>query len=173
MICLQDYEARKIARAENRRFFDTRMMTYHSERIPEPIRMKIGMLTAQQTAVYEEFARNIPGFLPNVEEENLILNKPIPIQTPVSQPASNPMGADDEAFYVLLERVQPEFEPTIQGLSQVAPNSHMIPMLHSLLEGTIHARSTRDISITQLLARRVSKSISYHLDLKLNIFDYS
>ena len=32
--------------------------------MPEQIRLKVGGETPQQIAVYEEFARNIPGFLP-------------------------------------------------------------------------------------------------------------
>ncbi len=30
--------------------------------MPEQIRLKVGGVTHQQIAVYEEFARNIPGF---------------------------------------------------------------------------------------------------------------
>jgi len=32
--------------------------------MPEQIRLKVGGVTAQQMAVYEEFSRNIPGFIP-------------------------------------------------------------------------------------------------------------
>lgn len=44
-------------------------MTYQAERMPEQIRLKVGGVTQQQMAVYEEFARNIPGFLPLSERE--------------------------------------------------------------------------------------------------------
>jgi hypothetical protein len=37
--------------------------------MPEQIRLKVGGVTSQQMAVYEEFARNIPGFLPLTERD--------------------------------------------------------------------------------------------------------
>lgn len=39
-------------------------LTYQAERMPEQIRLKVGGISSSQMAVYEEFARNIPGFLP-------------------------------------------------------------------------------------------------------------
>lgn len=40
------------------------MLTYQAERMPEQIRLKVGGVTMQQIAVYEEFTRSIPGFIP-------------------------------------------------------------------------------------------------------------
>jgi hypothetical protein len=37
--------------------------------MPEQIRLKVGGVTPQQMAVYEEFARNIPGFLPLTDRD--------------------------------------------------------------------------------------------------------
>lgn len=37
--------------------------------MPEQIRLKVGGVTPQQMAVYEVFARNIPGFQPLTERE--------------------------------------------------------------------------------------------------------
>jgi CCR4-NOT transcription complex subunit 1 len=37
--------------------------------MPEQIRLKVGGVTSQQMAVYEEFARNIPGFLPLTDRD--------------------------------------------------------------------------------------------------------
>ena len=56
---------RKHARQEGRRYCDSVILTYQAERMPEQIRLKVGGVTPQQTAVYEEFARCIPGFLPS------------------------------------------------------------------------------------------------------------
>lgn len=52
-----------------RRYCDAIALTYQAERMPEQIRLKVGGVTQQQMAVYEEFARNIPGFLPLSERE--------------------------------------------------------------------------------------------------------
>ena len=38
---IQEYELRKIARTENRRYCDTYALTYQAERMPEQIRMKV------------------------------------------------------------------------------------------------------------------------------------
>jgi len=47
--------------------------------MPEQIRLKVGGVTPQQMAVYEEFARNIPGFLPLSERDTQTLFIPKPI----------------------------------------------------------------------------------------------
>lgn len=59
-------------------------LTYQAERMPEQIRLKVGGVTAQQMAVYEEFARNIPGFLPISERDSNALFMPKPTIAQVS-----------------------------------------------------------------------------------------
>jgi len=61
---VQEYELRKHARSEGRRYCDPQVLTYQAERMPEQIRLKVGGVTPQQMAVYEEFSRSIPGFIP-------------------------------------------------------------------------------------------------------------
>lgn len=75
---LNEIELRKIARQEGRRYCDP-LAKYQAERMPEQIRLKIGGVTPQQMAVYEEFARNIPGFLPLSERDTQTLFIPKPI----------------------------------------------------------------------------------------------
>lgn len=46
--------------------------------MPEQIRLKVGGVTQPQMAVYEEFARNIPGFLPLSDRDAAIfIPKPV------------------------------------------------------------------------------------------------
>ena len=80
---LNEIELRKIARSEGRRYCDA-LAKYQAERMPEQIRLKVGGVTPQQMAVYEEFARNIPGFLPLSERETqaLFVPKPMVEQSP-------------------------------------------------------------------------------------------
>uniref|UniRef100_A0A8C2YB31 CCR4-NOT transcription complex subunit 1 n=1 Tax=Coturnix japonica TaxID=93934 RepID=A0A8C2YB31_COTJA len=59
-----EFELRKHARQEGRRYCDPVVLTYQAERMPEQIRLKVGGVDLKQLAVYEEFARNVPGFLP-------------------------------------------------------------------------------------------------------------
>lgn len=75
---LNEIELRKLARQEGRRYCDP-IAKYQAERMPEQIRLKMGGVTAQQMAVYEEFARNIPGFLPLSERDTQALFMPKPI----------------------------------------------------------------------------------------------
>lgn len=49
--------------------------------MPEQVRLKVGGVTPQQMAVYEEFARNIPGFQPMSDKEAAMCT---PKTTPVS-----------------------------------------------------------------------------------------
>lgn len=67
-----DYELRKIARQEGRRYCDASVLTYQAERMPERIRLSVGGVSPSQLAVYEEFARNIPGFQPINERDNAL-----------------------------------------------------------------------------------------------------
>uniref|UniRef100_A0A3B4G2Q7 CCR4-NOT transcription complex subunit 1 n=1 Tax=Pundamilia nyererei TaxID=303518 RepID=A0A3B4G2Q7_9CICH len=60
-----EFELRKHARQEGRRYCDPVVLTYQAERMPEQIRLKVGGVDPKQLAVYEEFARNVPGFLPS------------------------------------------------------------------------------------------------------------
>lgn len=61
-IMLQEFELRYNARQEGRRYCDPVALSYQAERIPEPIRLKPGSAAPQQMSVYEEFARQVPGF---------------------------------------------------------------------------------------------------------------
>lgn len=54
--------------------------------MPEAIRLKVGGVTQQQMAVYEEFARNIPGFLP-LNDRDFLLKPSLPLE---SQPPPQP-----------------------------------------------------------------------------------
>jgi CCR4-NOT transcription complex subunit 1 len=73
----QELEMRKLAHNEGRRYCDTLALKYQAERMPEQIRLKVGMVTTQQMAVYEEFARNIPGFQPLSERDTIIVPPPV------------------------------------------------------------------------------------------------
>lgn len=56
-----EYEHRKIARQDGRPYCDHNVLTYQAERIPAPIRLKVGPVQPSQLAVFEEFGRNVPG----------------------------------------------------------------------------------------------------------------
>lgn len=53
----------------SRRYYDSNVLAYQTARIPEQIRLKVGGITSAQFSVYDEFARNIPGFQPLSERD--------------------------------------------------------------------------------------------------------
>jgi CCR4-NOT transcription complex subunit 1 len=63
-----EYDIRRAARAEGRRYCDPTVLTYQAERMPEAIRLKVGPVTSQQMNVYEELGKNIPGFLSPISD---------------------------------------------------------------------------------------------------------
>ncbi|KAK7066941.1 CCR4-NOT transcription complex subunit 1 [Halocaridina rubra] len=155
----QDYEVRKVARTEGRRYCDPIALTYQAERMPEPIRLKVGGITPPQMAVYEEFARNIPGFLPITEQDATFLPKPVPI---TSQPHTlqQAFGSDEAtAFMVLTDRINLELDHTIQACTTVAPSSPLLPMLHALRDGLLLTRTNRDVHAARLLLRKAVENL--------------
>jgi CCR4-NOT transcription complex subunit 1 len=133
-----EYDARKLAKAENRRFCDPIMLNYQNDRIPEPIRVKpaqSGGPVSQQLAVYEDFSRNIPGFIPPSDGEVPYLGQrfaggiSLPGQTnPVSgippsttantnnPGAPNPPGSGDDLLSIY-DKLVTEMDSYLQGLA--------------------------------------------------------
>lgn len=49
---------------EGRRYCDPMVLSGQAEYLPNHLRNKIGLPLPQMIGIYEEFARNIPGFQP-------------------------------------------------------------------------------------------------------------
>lgn len=99
--------------------------------MPEPIRLKMSGVTAQQAAVYEEFARYIPGFLPVTERDAAML-----------VPKMIPAFTNDE-IGVILEKVAMELERYLQSLLPLGSSTQAVA-IGSLIENVILARTSRD-----------------------------
>lgn len=54
------------------------LIRYHMQNMPEQIRLTPGSIKPDSLAVYDDYARNIPGFLPNLDY------KPLPRQRPIA-----------------------------------------------------------------------------------------
>ena len=104
---------------------------FQSERMPEPIRLKMSGVTPQQATVYEEFARYIPGFLPVSERDAALLVPKLP------------QNFTNDEIGVILEKVAMELERYLQSLLPLG-NSSQAVAIGSLLEGVMLARSSRD-----------------------------
>lgn len=97
---MTDYEIRKLARADGRRYYDPLVMAYQTERLSERVRLRGGGPSDPQIVVYEEFACNIPGFLP-IRDAGLFMPKPTgQDQMPLtySQVSYRHTGGSEHAF---------------------------------------------------------------------------
>ncbi|XP_076110950.1 CCR4-NOT transcription complex subunit 1-like isoform X1 [Mytilus galloprovincialis] len=141
-----EFELRKHARTEGRRYCDPVVLTYQAERMPEQIRLKVGGATPSQLSVYEEFARNIPGFLPAGD----------PSFPPGAVPAKPQPTYSDESFQ-LFERIIREIEQHVQQLQIMFPASNpQINQLHSLLEALTMLRNSREqVTVVNLIQKAV------------------
>nr|XP_033796481.1 CCR4-NOT transcription complex subunit 1 isoform X3 [Geotrypetes seraphini] len=141
-----EFELRKHARQEGRRYCDPVVLTYQAERMPEQIRLKVGGVDPKQLAVYEEFARNVPGFLPTND-----LTQPTGF---LAQPMKQAWATDDVAQ--IYDKCITELE---QHLHAIPPTLAMNPQaqaLRSLLEAVVLARNSRDaIAALGLLQKAV------------------
>ncbi|GIX80669.1 CCR4-NOT transcription complex subunit 1, partial [Caerostris extrusa] len=131
-----EYDVRKHARSEGRRYCDPMALTYQAERMPEQIRLKVGGVTPQQMAVYEEFARMIPGFLPNGDREQPPpnINRSVAILQPY---------ATDELSQIC-DKLMNELEMLLHGIMGNQASPH-VAALHGLLEAVIMTRNNREV----------------------------
>lgn len=141
-----EFEFRKHARNEGRRYCDPTVLTYQAERMPEQIRLKVGGVTPQQMAVYEEFARNIPGFLPSNEREHLGF---------ISKQSSS-YGSDEIVH--IYDKIASELESYIQSC-MAPPSNPQVAGLHSLLESVILARNSREIVTALALLQKAVEGL--------------
>ncbi|XP_013775386.2 CCR4-NOT transcription complex subunit 1-like [Limulus polyphemus] len=155
-----EYELRKLAKAEERRYCDPVVLTYQAERMPEQIRLKAGGVAPKEMAVYEEFARCIPDFLPS-HERNLLLAY-----------ISNPLQVS-QLFYTddikhICEKVIAELDRYVQGLMAI-PASQQAAALYSLREEVFLLRSSRDkttaLSLIQKTVDSFLKGMTQHPSL--------
>ncbi|XP_035741230.1 CCR4-NOT transcription complex subunit 1-like isoform X2 [Vespa mandarinia] len=169
---LNEIELRKIARQEGRRYCDP-LAKYQAERMPEQIRLKVGGITPQQMAVYEEFARNIPGFLPLSERDTQALFVPKPVtETAVVPFATNPAVAVATAQQVaayaaavsndevgaMLEKLAAEVDVLLSAMGPAAPPPQHVA-LHSLLESIILTRRSRDAGAAMTLLKKAVEGL--------------
>ncbi|KAG1691673.1 CCR4-NOT transcription complex subunit 1 [Nymphon striatum] len=182
-----EYEARKQARIEGRRYCDPAVLTYQAERMPECIRLKLGGMGVGQMTIYDEFARNIPGFLPNTDpvptqpvqpgsisgihqelHSNVVtssfLAKPIPVMPAA---AALPQTLDD--MTQIYDKVISEVTNCIRLLMATYPtsNAHLIN-LHNLHDALVSARNSRDLHVSVNLLHKVVEGLFDGLGPQLN-----
>ncbi|XP_045510260.1 CCR4-NOT transcription complex subunit 1 isoform X1 [Colias croceus] len=161
---LNDYELRKLARQEGRRYYDPIVLSYQTERIPERVRLRVGGPTESQIVVYEEFACNIPGFVP-VRDAGMFMPKPssqeqIPQMTysQVINPTQQMYGTDEMGALISAAEMFLSNALSVPSFAVQATN------MHTLLECLIMARRNRDfVSGYTLLQRAVEGLLDGHI----------
>ncbi|XP_030756048.1 CCR4-NOT transcription complex subunit 1 isoform X2 [Sitophilus oryzae] len=162
---MSEYELRRIARKEGRCYCDTIALAYQGDHMPEPIRLKVGSLTGSQMAVYEEFARNIPGFLPSERDAALLMQKSsmAPQMEPQSHPATSfavgqSVLANDEVS-MLFEKLTADVDQFIQLTSTQAQYSHMYQNMLVIRDCVFHFLRTRDVNPPQAIVHKCVESL--------------
>lgn len=152
---LGDYEMRKLARQEGRRYYDPMVVSYQTERLPERVRMRVGGPNDIQITVYEEFACNIPGFSA-VRDIALFIPKPT-AQEQMSQLTYSQVinqtqvyGTDEMSALITAAEVFLANCIAVPSLAVQAAN------MHSLLECLCIARRNRDFVSGCALLQKVT-----------------
>ncbi|XP_064785586.1 CCR4-NOT transcription complex subunit 1-like isoform X23 [Oncorhynchus masou masou] len=142
-----EFELRKHARQEGRRYCDPVVLTYQAERMPEQIRLKVGGVDPKQLAVYEEFARNVPGFLPSND-----LSQPTGF---LAQPMKQQAWATDDVAQIY-DKCMVDLEQHLHAIPPALAMNPQTQALRSLLEAVALARNSRDgIAALGLLQKAV------------------
>ncbi|KAG9352545.1 hypothetical protein JZ751_020959 [Albula glossodonta] len=142
-----EFELRKHARQEGRRYCDPVVLTYQAERMPEQIRLKVGGVDPKQLAVYEEFARNVPGFLPSND-----LSQPSGF---LAQPMKQQAWAADDVAQIY-DKCMADLEQHLHAIPPALAMNPQTQALRSLLESVALARNSRDgIAALGLLQKAV------------------
>ncbi|XP_031355964.1 CCR4-NOT transcription complex subunit 1 [Photinus pyralis] len=151
---MNDYEVRKIARQEGRRYCDSMALTYQADRMPEAIRLRVGGVTPQQLAVYEEFAHNIPGFLPLSDRDTApFIHKPTVNLEPqgptnVFQTSQSIIPSDETS--TVYDKLLGEVEQFIQATGNQPSFSIMNNNMHILRDCLMHAMRNRDMILSAM-----------------------
>jgi CCR4-NOT transcription complex subunit 1 len=156
-----EIELRKMARKEGRRYCDPVALTYQSERMPDQIRLRVGQAPAAQAAVFDEFARNIPGFKPlTLMEAQQSTHKPGGPADPNSGPpavANASLTASDDCV-AILDEVHSKLQPFIEQCTGLPPTPHMAA-LTQLLESLHMARTSKEVASVIVLIGRAVESL--------------
>merc|ERR1719245_1340173 len=145
--------------------------------MPEPIKLKLGGVTNQQSAVYNEFARNVPGFKPLTDRElHSILPKATPQigsgdtggsgsgpggpgqQQQPSSTNSNEQLVTSVECIAILEEVLSKVEPFVSNCTALPDNPHMAN-LRTLVEDLALARTSKEASHIVVLINKAVEAL--------------
>lgn len=143
-----EFELRRHARGEGRRYCDPVVLTYQAERMPEQIRLRVGGVTPQQVAVYDEFARNIPGFQPVSEAQ---------VQPGIAKSIPQYPDGMGQVFDKVIHDIEQNSQQLLNSVSSANLNLGM--NLQSIIDAILTARTNRDIPSSSALVQKVVESL--------------
>jgi len=139
-----EFDIRKHSRSEGRQYFDPQVYTYQQEKVPDQIMLKVGNVTQQQMSVYDEFARNIPGFQPFAEST----------MQSGRQPAALTSGQEE------LMNLYKKMAQDIDSHSSLTSSSTLTPYLNSLMAAIQKARNLLDKPSATALVQKAVEGLS-------------
>ncbi|VVC27811.1 Hypothetical protein CINCED_3A013043 [Cinara cedri] len=145
-----EYDRRSLSRMEGRRYCDPSVLGGQAEYLPDTLRNKVGLPQPQMIGVYEEFARNIPGFQPlDREAVSLFIPK---------------SGFPSDEMTVVYEKLISDIEALLQLYmtnQRILSNTTQPANLHGVLEAMMTLRRSRDIMTATNV---VNKTVESYLD---------
>lgn len=161
-----EYDVRRVARAESRAYCDHTVLAYQVERIPLPIRLKVGSVSPNQLSVYEEFGRNIPGFQ-RLTDRDLFVKTTSELGSGVASVAASAAGfpnnnnanannnfAPQDDLGAVYDDLASKIETLINMLSGYQLLQLQNQNLHSLHESVVVVRRTRENAAQQTLLKK-------------------
>ncbi|VDP15420.1 unnamed protein product [Soboliphyme baturini] len=145
-----EFEMRRVARAENRQYYDTQMLKIQEERMPPFIRQHVGSITPSQLSVYEEFVRNVPGFKQAISDD---LN--VPFQTR-PWPGGPPIEESELLFQHMLHEVESRLQLAIPSAQPTSGCQALINIREAL---AIASQNPRDTVSAQGLVQKLVEII--------------
>ncbi|XP_050527108.1 CCR4-NOT transcription complex subunit 1-like isoform X2 [Daktulosphaira vitifoliae] len=147
-----EYERRNLSRIEGRRYCDQTVVSGQAEFLPDTLRNKLGLPPSQMIGIYEEFARNIPGFQ-QLDREAVSLFMP-----------KAGLNLPPDEISLVYEKLINEIEDLLQlymSNQRILSNTTQAANLHGILEVLITLRRCRDV-ITA--ANVINKVVESYLD---------
>ncbi|XP_050435609.1 CCR4-NOT transcription complex subunit 1 isoform X4 [Adelges cooleyi] len=142
-----EFERRSLSRMEGRRYCDQIVASGQAEFLPDTLRNKVGLPLPQMIGIYEEFARNIPGFQP-LDREAVSLFMP-------------KTGIPPDEISVVYEKLISEIEALLQLYmtnQRILSNTTQPSNLHGVLEAMMSLRRCRDVVTAASVVNKVVES---------------
>lgn len=126
--------------------------------MPDQIRLR-STATPSQMIVYEEYARNIPGFLPSERDSVILLPKHQHLETSqlnVTNTFPTSQVIQGEDANIIFEKLLLELEQFIQAIASQSQYNHFNASMILLRDCLVHTLRARDIATPQTLVQKVS-----------------